>query len=231
MTFRRMSKGFVCSSQWDKERDLNKSIYPRRPSTQPPFVRSVAQCRAAGWHHTMPRHPKGAQGLSFPIVLGRFWETLQAAVPLAPSPKVAAEPQREEGTDSPCKTAAADGRCSLDSSSLLPRIFGPLAPRNGPCHFFSLCQTAVHTQTRGAGGGVHAPPGQQHGASPVTPFLSPGVPPRQDRIRPSKPSQKQSAYALCHQGYPLQVPAACNMVQESKMLKPPEPSPSSGLLA
>lgn len=171
MTFRRMSKGFVCSSQWDKERDLNKSVYPRRPSTQPPFVRSAARCRAAGWHHAMPRHPKGAQGLSFPIVLGRFWETLQAAVPLAPSPKVAAEPQRKEGTDSPCKTAAADGRCSLDSSSLLPfpayRFSSKLTPTDfwatssqewSVSFFFPLPNSSAHPNAWGwAGGGSCTP--------------------------------------------------------------------------
>lgn len=174
MTFTRMSRGFVCSSQRDKERDLNKSIYPRQQSTRPPFVWSAARCRAAGWHHAMPQQPKGAQGLSFPIVLGRFWETLQAALPLAPSPKVTAESQRGEGTlpvRRRLRTGAAarapplfspSRRITSPPSSLL-WVFGPLAPWNGPYHFFPLPNSGAHPNVWA--GGVHAPPGRQHGVS------------------------------------------------------------------
>lgn len=119
MTFRRMSRGFVCSSQRDKERDLNKSIYPRRPSALPPFVQSAAQCRVAGWHRAMPWQPKGTQGLPVAIVLGRRWEALWVAFPLAPSPKVAAEPQRGEGT------LSARGRLRTSAAAWTPPLFSP----------------------------------------------------------------------------------------------------------
>lgn len=155
MTFTRMSRGFVCSSQRDKDRDLNKSIYPHRQSTQPPFVRSAAQCCAAAWHHAMPRQPKGTQGLSFPTALGRFWEILQATFPLAPSPKVTAEPQCREGTlpiRQQLRTGAAaqapplfsPSQCITSPPSSLPWVFGPLAPRSGRYYFFPLPNSGVH---------------------------------------------------------------------------------------
>jgi len=166
MTFTRMSRGFVCSSQRDKDRDLNKSIYPRRQSTRPPFVRSAAQSRATGWHHAMPRLRKGAHGLSFPTVLGRFWETPQGSFPLAPSPKVTAEPQRGEGTlpaRRQLRTGAAawapplfsPSRCVTSPPSSLPWVLGPLAPRNDPYHFFPLPNSTAHPNALGWGGFMH----------------------------------------------------------------------------
>lgn len=112
-----------------------------------------------------PGNPKAPRASPVAIVLGRRWEALRAAFPLAPSPKVAAEPQRGEGTL--CKRAAADERCSLDSSSLLPfpachfsskltsMVFGPLVPTNGPCYFFSLPNSSAHSNARGWGAFVH----------------------------------------------------------------------------
>ena len=228
MTFRRMSRGFVCSSQWDKERDLNKSIYPRWPSIQPPFVRSAARCCATGWHHAMPRQPKGAQGLSFPIVLGRFWETLQAAFPLAPSPKVAAEPQRREGTlpaRQRLRTGAAAWTPPLFSPSWrvtsppssLPWVFGPLALRNGPYNFFPFAKQRCTSKCAGLRGSC-TPRAAVRGFCNLS-FTGNSLlssrcdgPPCQDRIRPSKLSQKWSARACYPQRYPLQVPGACSMV-------------------
>lgn len=90
----------------------------------------------ACWHCTVPRHPKGAQGLSFPVGLQ---ETPRAAFPLALSLKVAAELQRREG--SACEPGAADRLLSscLCSPKLMLVFFWAISSRELPLMFFSLC--------------------------------------------------------------------------------------------
>lgn len=156
MTFRRMSRGFVCSSQRDKERDLNKSIYPCWPSTQPTFCPECSQCCAAGWHHETSQQPKSAMGLSFPIILGNS----AGCTSLGPWPEGRCWAL---GRESHCKAVAVDERCSLESSLLLPflehsfsskltHVFGLQSPRNGPYIIFPVPTCGGHPPMQGWGG-------------------------------------------------------------------------------
>lgn len=164
MTFRRMSRGFVCSSQRDKERDLNKSIYPCWPSTQPTFCPECSQCCAAGWHHETSQQPKSAMGLSFPIILGAS----AGCTSLGPWPEGRCWAL---GRESHCKAVAVDERCSLESSLLLPFLEHSFSSKlthtclgykvPGMVRItFSLCQPVVDILPCRAGE-VYAPPGWQ----------------------------------------------------------------------
>lgn len=131
----------------------------------------------ACWHCTVPRHPKGAQGLSFPVGLQ---ETPRAAFPLALSLKVAAELQRREG--SACEPGAADRLLSscLCSPKLMLVFFWAISSRELPLMFFHFA-----TFTRGAVG-VLAPWGSSAG------FLQPAL---EQAGLPQLPSQ---LLAGCH---------------------------------
>lgn len=131
MTFARMSSGFVCSSQRDKERDLNKSIYPHQQSTQPPFVWSAAQCCAPAGTMQCPGNPRAPRASLFPSFWEGFGRLCTGCISLGPQPEGHCwAPVR--GRDSPCQMVAVDGHCSLGSSSLLPfpahHFFSKLAP-------------------------------------------------------------------------------------------------------
>lgn len=97
----------------------------------------------ASWHCAVPRHPKGAQGLSFPVGLQ---ETPRAAFPLALSLKVAAELQHREAlpvsrvlqTDSSPLVSAPPSSCLCFS--------GPSAPESCLSCFFILPPALVGLQ-------------------------------------------------------------------------------------
>lgn len=114
----------------------------------------------ACWHCAVPRHPKGAQGLSFPVGLQ---ETPRAAFPLALSLKVAAELQHGEG--SACELGAADRLLSSCpcSSKLMLVFFWAISSRELPVLLFRFAAC-----TRGAAG-VLAPQGSSAG------FLQPAL--------------------------------------------------------
>lgn len=207
---------------------------------QPSHLLSGAQPNAVLLAGTTqcPRNPRVPRASPFLPLWGGFG-ALQAAFPLAPSLKVTAEPQHGEGT--------LPARRSLDSSS--PRPF-PMCyfPKLTPMGFWttssqewsiSILPLLNSSAVWYWGGGVHAPPGWQCrapaiSASLMTPLLSSHMKPHHARtvtgsLNPVKTSLPMLAPPP--QGYPLQASSACSMVRKNKVLKPPEPSPSSGLLA